>query len=94
MSNTMAEGFDLLETVKAGLGVTGAYHDALLAAYIDEVKSYLLYAGVPKSLIGSKPSAGVITRGVADLWNYGAGAGTLSPYFHERVVQLAKGGVM
>ena len=34
-------------------------------------------------------SIGVLTRGVADLWNYGSNDGKLSQYFIQRVSQLA-----
>lgn len=78
-----------LDTVKSMLGVTGNYQDTTMRAYIDEVKEYLLSAGVAKDTVDAPTSAGIIARGVADLWNYGAGAGELSPYFRERAIQLA-----
>jgi hypothetical protein len=43
-------------------------------------------------MIGTKTTAGTVARGVSDLWNYGAGAGKLSEYFYERVIQLSSGG--
>jgi hypothetical protein len=84
----MAE-FSMLATVKNALNITGTYQDAALQTYIDEVNEYLRAAGVPESLINVPISAGTDARGVADLWNYGAGEGKLSPYFYERVIQLA-----
>lgn len=36
----------------------------------------------------SSKAVGILTRGVSDLWNYGAGNSTFSPYFKERAVQL------
>lgn len=81
--------FDMLSTVKAALGVSGNYQDATLSVYIDEIGGYLADAGVPSSVIGTEQAAGVTARGVADLWNYGGGEGKLSPYFYERVIQLA-----
>jgi hypothetical protein len=57
--------------------------------YIDAVKAYMLDAGVPESVVNSDTSAGVIARGVTDLWNYNGGAGKLSEYFYQRVSQLA-----
>lgn len=80
---------EMLSTVKSALAIVGSYHDAALAIYIDEVNQYLRSAGVPESLINSAASAGTVARGVADLWNYGAGEGRLSPYFYERVIQMA-----
>lgn len=88
----MAVDFDMLAAVKAALNITGTYQDSALQQYIDEVNEYLVSAGVPVSKIGTKSTAGTVTRGVADLWNYGAGQGTLSSYFYERVIQLASGG--
>ena len=79
----------LLDDVKEALGVTGSYQDGTLNQYIAEVTAFLNDAGVPTDRITS----GVVSRGVADLWNYGAGEGKLSSYFIQRASQLAlKGG--
>lgn len=75
----------LLDDVKNALGVTGDYQDNTLNQYIAEVQSFLEDAGVPLA----NQTSGVIARGVADLWNYGAGEGKLSPYFIMRASQLA-----
>ena len=80
---------DVLESVKSALGITGEYQDATLKIYIDEVKAYMKDAGVPTEVINSDTSAGVIARGVTDLWNYNGGAGKLSDYFYQRVSQLS-----
>lgn len=85
----MADGFDILERVKTGLGITGDFQDEVLGGYIDEVKAFLLEAGVAPEVVDAESSAGAITRGVADLWNYGAGDAALSPYFIQRAVQLS-----
>ena len=74
-----------LTDVKNALGVTGDYQDNTLQVYYDEVIAFLVDAGVPEANITS----GVIARGVADLWNYGAGEGKLSDYFKMRATQLA-----
>lgn len=79
----------MLEAVKSMIGVTGDYQDATLTGYIAEVKEYLLGAGVSSETVEAATSAGIIARGVTDLWNYGAGKGELSPYFKERAIQLA-----
>ena len=78
-----------LESVKSALGITGEYQDATLRIYIDEVIAYMVSAGVSIDVINSNVSAGVIARGVTDLWNYNGGAGKLSDYFYQRVSQLA-----
>lgn len=75
----------LIDDVKNALGVTGSYQDSTLTAYIDEVQAFLTDAGVP----AANQTSGVIARGVADLWNYGAGEGKLSSYFIMRASQLA-----
>lgn len=74
-----------LDDVKNALGITGDYQDATLQIWMDEVVAVLQDAGVSKSNI----TAGIIARGVSDLWNYGAGDGKLSPYFMQRAAQLA-----
>ena len=80
---------DTLSKVKSALGITGNYQDNTLNVYINEVKEYMLDAGVPEEVVNSDVSAGVIARGVTDLWNYNGGAGKLSDYFYQRVSQLA-----
>lgn len=88
----MAVEFDMLSAVKAALNITGTYQDSALQQYIDEVNEYLVSSGVPVSIINTKVTAGTVSRGVADLWNYGAGQGKLSQYFYERAIQLSSGG--
>ena len=78
----------ILDDVKSGLGITGNYQDGALNLYIDEVKAFLTDAGVKAETVDSPAAVGVITRGVADLWNYGAGEGALSEYFMQRAIQL------
>lgn len=77
-----------LADVKNALGITGVYHDATLQVYFDEAVEFLRGAGVPDG----KMTAGIIARGVADLWNYGGEGGKLSPYFMQRAAQLAMRG--
>ena len=74
-----------LASVKNALGVTGNYQDATLQVYISEVVAFLKDAGVSEANM----TDGIIARGVADLWNYGAGEGKLSSYFMVRATQLA-----
>ena len=75
----------LIDDVKKALGITGDYQDDTLTVWINEVVEVLKGAGVPEARI----TAGVVARGVSDLWNYGAGDGKLSPYFYQRAAQLA-----
>ncbi len=74
-----------LNDVKNALGITGSYQDSTLQVYFDEVVDFVQKAGVPEASI----TAGLIARGVADLWNYGGAEGRLSEYFKQRVTQLS-----
>ncbi len=78
----------LLEKVKTALNITGEFQDNTLLLYIQEVQSYLLSAGVSKKTVQSEKAVGVITRGVADLWQYGSGSTNFSSYFLQRAIQL------
>lgn len=80
---------EILAKVKTALGIGGTYQDDTLRIYIDEAKEYLRSAGVSEAAILSKRAIGVISRGVSDLWNYGAGSASLSEYFMQRATQLA-----
>jgi hypothetical protein len=74
-----------LEQVKAALGIVGDYQNDTLQVYFDEAVAFLKDAGVSEANI----TAGVVARGVSDLWNYGVGDGRLSPYFMQRAAQLS-----
>ena len=84
----MAEPYNHLSKVKSMLGITGNYQDETLSGYIDEVKEFMCSAGVSQPVINSSAASGLIARGVADLWNYGSGGASLSPYFLMRCSQL------
>ena len=75
----------MLDKVKKALGIKGEYQDDTLSEYIDEVTAFLIDAGVKSKYITS----GIVSRGVADLWNYGAADGKLSEYFYRRATQLS-----
>lgn len=75
-----------IEDVKKASNLDGNnYQDNAIQQWIDEVVAFLKDAGVPESNI----TAGVVARGVTDLWDYGTGKGELSPYFMKRAIQLA-----
>ena len=74
-----------LDDIKSALGITGDYQDASLQIYFNEVVEFLKDAGVKQSNI----TAGIVARGVSDLWNYGMGEGQLSTYFYQRASQLS-----
>lgn len=75
----------MLTKVKELLGITGTYQDGTVQEYIDEAKDFLIDAGVKEQNI----TAGILARGVADLWNYGGAKGELSDYFKQRATQLS-----
>ncbi len=79
----------MLEKVKSGLGITGTYQDTTIQRYINEVIQFLIGGGVSKEVAYDDLNIGLIIRGVADLWNYGSGGTSLSPYFIQRATQLA-----
>lgn len=74
-----------LNDIKTALGITGEYQDDTLQTYIDDVVDFLHGAGISDDRI----TAGIVARGVSDLWNYGAGEGKLSEYFIQRAAQMA-----
>ena len=76
---------EMLAKVKSALGIEGTYQDSTISEYIDEVVAFLIDAGVKQSDI----TAGVVSRGVSDLWSYGSGNGKLSEYFMQRAAQLS-----
>ena len=80
---------ELLSKIKKSVGITSSYQDDVLKEHINEVKRYLLSAGVKPGVVNSSLSLGVIAKGVSDLWNYGSGVTQLSPYFYQRATQLA-----
>lgn len=83
---------ELLERVKSGLGITSDFQDDLLTIYIDDVKAFMIAAGVPETTAADTSAVGCILRGVIDLWNYGSGGVGFSDYFKMRVTQLALSG--
>lgn len=84
---------EILSKVKKGLGIATAYQDEILQVYIDEVKAFMLGAGVPAAVVSDSAAVGCILRGVVDLWNYGSCTVGLSDYFKMRVTQLSMKGV-
>lgn len=76
---------EMLISVKNALGIQGDYQNDTISEYITEVVDFLKDAGVKQSNI----TAGIVARGVSDLWSYGAGDGKLSEYFMRRATQLS-----
>lgn len=78
-----------LEAVKKMIGASGTYQDDAIKGYIAEVIEYMDGAGVSRELAEGDTCIGVVARGVSDLWDLNGGKTSLSPYFKERVAQLA-----
>ena len=76
---------NFLTSVKNALGITGTFMDDTLTVLINETVAFLTDAGVSADNI----TPGIVSRGVADLWNYGAGDGKFSTYFMQRATQLS-----
>lgn len=76
---------EMLTSVKNALGIQGHYQDDTLTEYINEVVGFLIDSGVKQNNI----TAGIVARGVSDLWSYGSGDGKLSAYFMQRAAQLS-----
>ena len=74
-----------LADVKTRTGITGNYQDDTVQGWMDETVDFLVDAGVKEANI----TAGLVARGVLDLWNYGAGDGKFSEYFIQRAIQLS-----
>lgn len=82
---------EILNAVKTMLfgTTTGTFRDGLIRLYINEVKDFMINAGVSRRIVKSEKSVGVIALGVNDLWNYQAGGVKFSEYVKQRVIQLA-----
>ena len=78
----------MLEEVKQRLSITGHDLDGTISGMIDDVVAFCLSAGVKYSQLVKPDVIGLVARGVADLWNYGAGDGKFSQVFHMRLNQL------
>ncbi|MCI8486674.1 MAG: hypothetical protein HFJ20_06345 [Clostridia bacterium] len=76
----------MLEAVKNSLGITGPYQDTIIQGWIDEIKQLMIDGGIPSSIVNDKKSAGVIAKGIDDLYFQKS---NLSEYFWQRAIQLA-----
>lgn len=76
----------MLEQVKKLLGVTGKFQDETISGWIDEIKQLMIDGGIPPSIVDDVKSAGVIAKGIDDLYFQKT---NLSNYFWQRATQLA-----
>lgn len=75
---------NLLDEVKNRMLISGSFHDNILVSYIEDVKQYLICAGVDKTIVNSRKAIGCISRGVNDLFNNNE----FSDFFRQRAIQL------
>jgi hypothetical protein len=75
---------DLLNEVKNRMLISGDYHNALILSYIEDVKHYLLSAGIDETVVNSRKAIGCIAKGVSDLFNQK----DYSDFFKQRAIQL------
>ncbi len=80
-----------LAAVKERLSIADNYHDDVISALISDVKGFLISGGVSADIIDTETTIGCIARGVADMWNMGAGDGKFSEIFKLRAYQLSLG---
>lgn len=76
---------EMLTAVKKALNITGTYLDDTLSIYIETVTGFLSGCGIPESEI----KAGLVARGVSDIWNYGQADGKYSEAFLMMAKQAA-----
>ena len=76
----------MLEQVKKLLGITGKFQDETINGWIDEIKQLMIDGGIPPSIVDDVKSAGVIAKGIDDLYFQKT---NLSNYFWQRATQLA-----
>lgn len=79
---------NILDEVKTRLSITGSDLDGTIQGMIDDVVAYCRSAGLKYTQLISTRAVGLIARGVADLWNYGAGNGKFSDIFQLRLNQM------
>lgn len=79
---------ELLNEIKKRLSITGNFHDELLLSYANDTKDFLISSGLKTETINDRKCIGLISRGVADLWNFGSGDGKFSELFMQRLTQL------
>lgn len=78
----------LLEMVKASLGMVGDFNDKPLMQNIKAVKNYLRNGGVSDDVLQSDAATSTIVIGVTDLFNLQSGEIKFSPAFFMLTTQL------
>lgn len=79
------------EVKRAIFGNTEHNDNGVIALYVEEVRAFLLDAGVSEEKLNSREVLGALVIGTSDLWNYQAGGVKYSDYFIKRVNQLTRG---
>lgn len=88
MAEELLEKDKLFDEVKKAMGIMTSYQDTQIRPFFDDVIEFLKSGGARDESILAKTSVGIIARGVSDLWNYGSGGTSLSPYFMQRAIQI------
>ena len=87
---TVIDELECLESIKKSNLITGDYLDEMILLKIKEVKNFMLFSGVDKTIVNSDVAVGTIAIGVNDLLSPQGTGGSqkLSEYFLQRVYQL------
>lgn len=81
MANLTKE--ELYIKTREAMGIHVSYQDDQLKPRFLTVFQYLKNAGISEAKLLSEDAVGLLATGVSDLWNYGAGGTTFSPFFYD-----------
>lgn len=73
---------------REAMGIYVTYQDDQLKPRFMTVYQYLKNAGISDATLLSEDTIGLLATGVSDLWNYGAGGTTFSPFFYDAAENL------
>ena len=79
---------DLYIKTREAMGIHVDYQDDQLKPRFLTVFQYLKNAGISEAKLLSEDAVGLLATGVSDLWNYGAGGTTFSPFFYDAAENL------
>jgi len=79
---------ELLEKVKAGLGLSGEHTDTSISIKMLAVKGYMINAGVSVEQVETDLGVACLTVGVNDIWDLTSGEVKFSPAFDIILWQL------
>ena len=79
---------ELYIKTREAMGIYVNYQDDQLKPRFYTVFQYLRNAGISEAKLLSEDAVGLLATGVSDLWNYGAGGTTFSPFFYDAAENL------